>query len=345
MLKALQVTNSPSSEHMLHLWVQRYRVDFAPLARQEDASYLLLQAASVEGRSLTVNKFQDSVLNIICQMAWIQTGKLYNYISNIIDLQEARRITHFTFRIYKKLLDCYQKQALNSHKTDNGINWGITAIADLAYALEPILIVFQEQHLVSKDWRCLGFMTTQLNFTNQLIISKLSPVEAVLLKPYLDFVEEQVAIPWQRVCSAASQYEVMTPKLRLAQEIMSHASANALVIYQQLVQLLPHHQSRRGYLTNPDIYHSCLRDLNMFQAYICLCLLEGSLKPIQEELVPLCTMVMESLEIKWEMIEIWCQLLAQELQRKVSSEYLDLLQPYTQGMWQLFFQQRSRLGY
>ncbi|ARV59721.1 hypothetical protein BZZ01_14735 [Nostocales cyanobacterium HT-58-2] len=352
MLKTSPNVTSPAVEHLLHLWSRRFTLDLSSLLIENDSSHsCLVKAASPEGRALTSAKLKDNILDVHCQMAWIQTKTLYGYISNVLDLNEARQITQFAFRVYRKLLEIYQQQSLENDSLTTKVQeksvakLGIPAIEEVAYALEPILMVFQEQHIASRDWRALGFMTTQLNFSNKLILKKLTPSEKILLTPYLKFVEEQVAIPWQRVCAAAVKHELDSAMLALVQQMLPISQDIAQSVYYQLGELLPNHRSRRGGLSDPEVRHSCLRDLNMFQAYIWLSLLEESTVPLEKELLPLCQMVVQGVNIPWEMTEKWCQLLADEMLSRVDPEHQNLLLPYIQAMKQIFFKQRQQLGF
>ncbi len=345
MLKTSKIENSPSVERLVNIWARRYTPDISSILGNSSSSEALLEAAKPAGRNSTADKLKDKVLDVNCQMGWIQTKNLYSYIPNVLDLTEARRITKFAFRVYRKLIEVYQEQSLKIEVENNSLSqWVIPAVEELAYALEPILIIFQEQHVVSKDWRSLGFMTSQLNFTNKLILKRLTSAEQALLGPYLKFVEEQVAMPWQRVCSNAANYELNSPQLKLVEQIMPAAPEIAQSIYRKLIELLPNTSSRRGTLIDRGITHSCLRDLNMFQAYILLCFLEKRMTPIEQELIPLCAMVVEGVEIKWELIQKWCEVLASEIESRLDSEQKDLLVPYTQGMKQAFFKERRSLG-
>lgn len=346
MLKASEITKTPSAERLLNVWARRYTPEISSLLGDSLSCDELLKAATPEGKASTCQKLRDKMLDVNCQMGWIQTKNLYSYIPNILDLSEARRITQFAFRVYRKLLDIYQQQSPEIEAENNSLSqWVIPAVEELAYALEPILIIFQEQHVASKDWRSLGFMTSQLNFTNQLMLKRLTTAEKALLTPYLKFVEEQVAMPWQRVCSNATNYELNSPSLKLVEQMMSSSSDIAQSVYYKLLELLPDSRSRRGKLAERGVNHSCLRDLTMFQAYILLCFLEKSMVPIEQELIPLCAMVVQGVEIKWELTENWCEILASEMENRLDSEQKVLLQPYTQGMRQSFFKERRSLGY
>ncbi|GAB1543321.1 hypothetical protein NUACC21_59950 [Scytonema sp. NUACC21] len=351
MLQTFQAVKTNSVEALLKLWLQRFTLDLFPTFRENSNLYSdLLKANSTQGRIETTAKLKDNVLDINCQMAWLQTKHLYAYIPNILDLNEARRITQFAFRVYRKVLKIYQQHSINEAlhiaELKNVVPiWGIAEIEQIAYELEPVLIVFQEQHIASKDWRAIGFMTSQINFSNKLILKRLSTAEQVLLAPYLKFVEEQVAVPWQRVCNAAGKYEQGSPVLTLVEQMLPKAEEIARAVYYQLIELLPGYYSRRGELTDPEITHSCLRDLNMFQAYLWLCLLERSTAPIKQELLPLCIMVVQGVGIQWELTEKWCQVLGDEIMSRADSEQQGLLKPYIQGMQQIFFEERQRLSF
>ena len=135
---------------MLNIWSRRYTPEISSLVVNNSSCDELLKAATLEGRALTADKLRDKMLDINCQMGWIQTKNLYSYIPNVLDLGEARRITKFSFRVYKKLLEIYQQQSPKIEVENNSLSqWVIPAVEDLAYALEPILIVFQEQHVAS----------------------------------------------------------------------------------------------------------------------------------------------------------------------------------------------------
>jgi hypothetical protein len=230
-------------------------------------------------------------------------------------------------------------------QNDSVLRLSVSQVNELVYALEPTLMIFQEQHQISKDWRALGFMTTQLNFSNSLILSRLTSFEQILLSPYLKFIEEQVSSPWQRVCHAAAKYELDSPKLTILKQMLPAAQEIAHIVYQRLAHMFPNHRSRRGTLTEPNIAHSCTRDITMFQSYLWLCFLRETLAPLEKELLPLCVMVVEGVEIKPELTQKWCQVLSDEIMRRMSSEQKVLLLPYTQGMQDIFFQERERLGF
>ena len=357
MLKTTRLVRNTSVDRLVKLWAERYVPDLSTLSSKEDHFNVsdLVEASSPEGRALTVAKLNDFIIEIKCQIATLKTNALYAYIPNILDLAEAKHLAHFALLVYQKLIEVYQgslhstaalrvirMQAAVDSLRGSQTSWEMPAIEELATVLEPVLLEFQAQHIASKDWRTLGFITTLLNFANKLLHSKLTIPEQVLIKPYFNFIEEQVALPWQRVCAAAAQHQVSSPAFILVEQMFPASREIAQTVYRQLVQLLPNHRSRRGGLDHPGITHSCLRDLEMFQAYLWLCVLEGSMAPVEDELVDLCVMVMTGVDVKWEMTQLWNQVLADELLARVTPSQSKILLPYIQGLQQAFLKERDR---
>ena len=353
MLKPVSNFKTLSVEHLLKLWQQRYTQDLSSLYSEDFSTYSsVVMAALPESRISTVTKLNNKILNTNSQIPWIQTKKLYNYIPNILDINEARLITESAFQIYRKLLEIYQQQSFQDtflsqefQLKEISFNVNIPEIDTLAYTLEPVLMMFQQQYVGCKGFRYLAFISTPLNFTNKLILSHLESGEKILIAPYLRFLEEHIIVPWHRVCAAAGKYKLNSPQLTILKQMFPAAPQIGESVYRQLLELLPNHKSHRVNLNQPDITHSFLCNLNIFQAYIWLCMLEKTLTPIEEELLPMCTVLLESLDIQWELAQKWCELLVDELENFVPLEYEALLQPYTQGMKELFFREQHNLGF
>jgi hypothetical protein len=356
MLVRVEIAKAPSCRRLIKLWEDRYTPNLFALTSAQDPWVLseLLEASSPEGRALTVSKLQEPLVNLRCELAVIQAKMLYEYISDVLNLREARQLTECALQIYIKLLELYQQPPsievppLSGIYTDIGDTslsiWGIPDIDQLATAVEPVLLQLQKQHVASMDWRALGFMTTQLNLTNNLLLQKLTPIEQVLITPYFKFVEEQVAIPWKRICAAAARYEPNSPELMLVEQMLPASLDVAWTVYRSLFHQFPNYRSRRGPLNNPAVIHSCIRDLEMFQAYLWLSVLEKSLLSIKQELITLCIMVMESVEITQEFFIQAVQLLMHEIISRISPEQKTLLLPYIEGIQQAFYVKRNRLG-
>ena len=355
MLLKTEIVNTASAKHLISIWSQLYAPDLSalPFAQNPLLYSELLETASPTGRASTAAKLHKQI-EITCEVSSVQTNSLYNYMQSKMDLREVGRLADVTLKVYMELLELYRQhpvsQTLSSLSAvelgaqDLSLSsLGIPDIEQFANTLEPILLEFQEEHALSEDWRTFGFLTTQFSFCNQWLVKKLTPIEQVLLSPYFKFVEEHISHPWPRVCAAAAQHSINSPVLTLAATMIPMGEEIAQTVYQRLNKLIPYHRSRRGGLNNPEVTHSCIRDLEMFQAYFWLCVLEGSMAPIEQELLGFYVMVLPSLGVKWELIEMSTHALADEIINRIESSQQQHVLPYIRRMHQAFLNARESL--
>jgi hypothetical protein len=355
MLKTTKLANKASVDCLTKLWAERYVPDLSILSSTTDCFTVsdLLAASSPQGRAQTLAKLQRMV-EINCKCAGIQTNAIFSYIPNVVSLTEAQGIARAAALAYQQVLEVYQRQvnvsplqasipendtinlSTDIFKASELAGLSLSEVQQLADAIEPVLLLFQDQHLSAIDRRAVGFMSTQFHLSAKLVLNRLSAPEQLLLSPYFKFVEEQVCIPWQRVCAAASQHELESPALVLVQQMLPASGAIAQRVYRRAVELYPHHRSRRGTLREPVVKASSIRDIEMFQGYLWLCVLEGNMSAVEEELLPLCLMVFPSIEVTWDLVEQLMPLLITEIQTCISSAQKQFLRPYTRAMQQLF---------
>jgi len=354
-LKSTKLVNTTSVESLSQIWAERYVPDLSTLSIRSNQCAVseLVEAASPQGRVQTIAKLSRSV-EINCKCAGIQTSVLFSYIPNIVNLTESQGIAKAAGQVYQKVLEVYQTQSpppalqvakseaetidfsSNVEASSAKLGLSVSEVKQLATVLEPVLLEFQEQHLSSPDRRAVGFLSTQFHLSSKLVLNRLTLAEQVLVSPYFKFVEEQVCIPWQRVCAAAAKHELDSPRLALVQQLLPKSEDIAEAVYQRSVKLYSNHRSRRGGLSNREVKLSTVRDLQMFQGYLSLCVLEESMASVQDELLPLCIMVFPAVEVSWELVEQMTQLLMDEVLARVSNEYKSLLVPYTTAMQQIF---------
>jgi hypothetical protein len=89
-------------------------------------------------------------------------------------------------------------------------------------------------------------------------------------------------------------------------------------------------------LSSPQIRISSLRDIEMFQVYLCLCVLEKSVASIQQELFPLCIMLYPPLKVSWELVRTLLRLLSQEMQNYLGEEHVHQFEPYLTTLNEMF---------
>lgn len=348
-------TNITSVECLRQLWAQRYLPDLSISSQKGGLSFSqLVEVASPEGRTKTVAKLKR-LLQTDCEFAGIQTNALFSYIPQIVNLAEARRLAVCIGHVYEKALEIYLQppslsplvsmpRSSSSSSLTKAVNfsnnattaWALPMLNQLITVLEPVLLQLRERLLLASDSRTLGFMTTQFHFSSYLLLKHLTTPEQVLLSPYCRFIEEQVSIPLKRVCSAAARHDLDSPTMITIQQLLPKSLEIASTVYQRATKLCSTHCSRRGGLSDPGVMNSIVRDLQMFQAYFALCVLEGSMAAVEQELLPLCVMVFPSIGVTWKLVEQMLRLLIDELMVRVDPVQKRLLLPYTQSMQLLF---------
>ncbi|MEO1399867.1 MAG: hypothetical protein AAFV72_01275 [Cyanobacteria bacterium J06635_1] len=356
MLETAPLIHQPSVQVILEIWTNRYR-SVLPSEMAHVDSESLAKAASTEGRKRTATALRKRLV-VACERAALQTSSLFSKLeslNNHVNLGDARRVAKVLANVYGGLLDVYEQQqsspialgylGMNGKSHQEWVRANMiqpSSIEQLINALEPLLLEFQKQNLDCRDNRTVGFMSTQFHLGTQILLERLSPAEQGLLLPYLRFVEEQVCIPWQRVCAAAAKHSGGSPLFEAALTLLPLSQEISEVVYQKAVSAYPKHLSRRGYLDNPAIAASSLRDHTMFQAYFWLSVLESSPRIIEEELLPLCTMVYPSLSVDWELVEYGINTLLDEILDRLSLEHQSRVQPYAVLMKSIFTGAQNR---
>lgn len=349
MFKPAKVSNTASANRLVRLWAARYCPDVSVLPAQQGLlnTISLIKATAREGRTETVAKARR-LLQINCALASLETKMLSARILSAASFTEANSLAIQIEQIYSQMLEIYQRQPPLHHalgfmevtsasfRQFINLKLSISSIQDLAIELEPALLQFQQEHVESRDPHMLGFISAQFHFGTRKILKHLTIYEQVLLEPYLTFVEEQVCMPWQRVCAAAGLFPPNSPSLTMIEQLLPISQDISINVYQQFVHLYPASRSRRGWMTVPEIRASVLRDLNMFQAYLWLCVLEGEMTAIEQELLPLCLAVLPRLDISWQWVMNMVQLLVREIHTRVNVGHQDLLRPYTRALAEAF---------
>jgi Phycobilisome protein len=331
MLKPSPIAVTPTTQELAHHWANRYRTDLQQLSNHTDLLTLekYVTAAYPENRSQTLERVARS-LNIYCELGAVNTVSLFSISSNVVNLNEARRLAIFVEQVYQEILALYAEQP-----SPLTLNTPLP-VEQMAEIVESRLLELQEQHQIARDPRTIGFLTTQFHFSTQVILRTCTPYERLWLRPYFQFIEEQVGIPWQRLCAAAEDHDVESPLYRIVSALLPLSKTIAKRVYRQGLEQYPTHHSRRGRLDNPQIVASTLRDLEMFQGYFLLCLLVGNMDAIAAELLPLCQLVFPSLEVGWDLVESMVQRLVEELHAAIAVEQQEFIQPFTASLLILF---------
>ncbi|MEL6334889.1 MAG: hypothetical protein AAFQ76_20160 [Cyanobacteria bacterium J06626_26] len=302
------------------------------------------EAVSKQGRKQTAKKLSKKVVEQQCNLAAVRTRSLYSD-DQASNFKETSSLAKLISRIYLQLIEIYQESApvvLSQGPQGHALiepsleSWGIPKINRLAAALAPLLSELQDQNKSSQSWQSAGFATTQINLSNALLLEQLGPAEQVFIKCYFQFLEEQVALPWQQMCAAAVAYTSRSSAFAIVERILPMTHDIAVATYTRWSKTFPNYYSRRGDLSSPAVKHSCIRDFEMFQVYLWLSFLAKDLKFVKQELPAICVMVYGTLNIPWTMTVDGNILLMREILDRLEPNEKSLVRPYTQHMINAF---------
>ena len=347
MLVSSQISHVSTVESLVNIWTNRYFPDISVVSIDDNPLIRghLREASLENGRTRTAEKLDKHLIEQQCNLAAVRARGLYSYYETST-FRETAQFAKLISRIYLKLLEVYSElspivMASKGNLSEKFGNisleaWGIPRIDKLSDVLEPLLLELQNDFMITNKWRSLGFITTQINLSNALLLEQLTPAEQVLINSYFKFIEEQVSLPLQRVCLAAAKHSQNSPAFMIVERMLPLATEISAAVHDRWSVTFPNYNSRRGQLNNPDVRHSSIRDFDMFQVYLWLCLLEGNLTFVEQELLSVCIIVFDALNIPWSMTAKGTMVLADEIMKRLQPDERELVAPYTRGMVKAF---------
>ena len=342
MLIDYELSQIQTVDHLIKIWTARYVPNVSTLALDNNRAIRdrLRLTVSKQGRLKTANKLHKHLIEDQCSLAAVRARELYSYYDPSI-YEETANLAKFTSRIYLKLMEVYQESTsmvISSEATSDLSleTWGIPNIEELALELGLLLLELKERYRSAKSWQSVGFLSTQITLSNELILEQLEPTEQVFINCYLKFLEEQVSLPWQRVCAATAKCTLAAQAFSIVERMLPLTTEISTIVYERWSKSFQSYSSRRGSINHPGVKHSLIRDLDMFQAYLWLCFLEKNTAFIDQELSAICSIVLNALKISWEMIIEGVFLLTDEITQRLEPEQQELVKPYIRAMIRTF---------
>ncbi|AFY59203.1 hypothetical protein Riv7116_6890 [Rivularia sp. PCC 7116] len=307
---------------------------------------------SPDRREITAQKLKSSMRNVSLQ-AWNKTEKLlskqlkrHRIKTELIDPWE---ITRDSCKIYEKSLDVYMRAApgepsmvseLASKEEsraspEDPIYAQRLAPNQLTKAISSSLGDLRQKY-TQKDPRVIGFVSMQFHYTGQMLLHLLSGIEQSILSTYFKVVDDHLYMPLQRAYMAAAKLDSDSVALSAVRNLLPISTHIAKRITRKVIELYPAYRSYSGKLNNHKVIISSLWDVEMFQVYLWVCVLEGNIAAIAHELFPLCVMLYPTLKISWEIISQMLHLLGQEISERLNTEQANTLMPYFQVLWHMF---------
>jgi hypothetical protein len=307
---------SESEQSLAGLWARKYIRNLS----SSTENYLL---AKTSGRQQTAERLLGK-LRFCSSRAWAKTdGLLFQEIekhrinTNLID---PWKIAEDSRQLFEKAIESYQAQLTPQRFS--------VVIAKLCGRIR--------QHYTADDPRILGFVSMQFHCTGDFLLEELSLMEQGIIADYFKVMDDHLYMPLQRSYEAAAQHSINSPVLKAVQQLLPISTQVAEFICMEVAEQNQGYRSHSGLLTDPLIQTSSIRDVEMFQSYLCLCALEKNISAVQQELFPLCVMLYPTLQIRWELVRQLVALLQQEVQKRLTVESCAVFEPYLKVFEEIF---------
>jgi hypothetical protein len=336
-----QTNHSDSVNSLAHLWARKYIQNLQSNADEAAPDNTdLLEVTAKSGRAHTVEKLNQA-LRFTSAQAWSKTETLlaqevqrHSINTDLIDpwqvAQDSRLLFEKTLAVYIEQSPLDQIAA----QTNNG-SLALPAPGRLSVVISQEVGKVRQKYTIG-DPRVLGFVSMQFHYSGQMLLDLLSPLEKALVGSYFKVIDDHLYMPLQRSYEAAAAHDYNSPALIAVRQLLPLSSAIATSICQQVADMYPSYSCYNGILSAPAIKVSTIRDVEMFQVYLCLCVLEGNIDALKQELFPLCVMLYPPLKVSWALIRNMLRLLGKELGDRLPPEQMDAFRPYVRALWEMF---------
>ena len=276
-----------------------------------------------ENRAKIVDKLTD-ILKVASEIAWGRVeatfGQEIKYQGIDPNLINPSEIIADTGKFYHKAIEAYADRE---------------PIFRLSVLAGKDMIEMRRKYSQT-DPLVLAFVALEFQYTNKILLGCLSESERMQFAPYLKILDDYLHIPYGEINLAAANLAPNSKALLAVQHLLQHTSQIANAVYDRASS---HHQGYRsssGYLTDAEVKTSGIRDIEIFQSYLCWCVLEGSLRPVQQELFPMCVMLYPKLHVSWELVQDMLLIMFWEISDRLSAEDLMVFLPYLRTVTEMF---------
>jgi len=309
------------------LWARKYYVSVTAAQDQDQLSLKetenLQEVTSPEGRECTAEKLMQK-LTLASAQAWSLTETMlseeirrHGINPDLVNPLEIAADTRFLFqKVLKAYAECSTPRRLS-----------VIVGRDFGWV---------RQKYTSVDRRAIGFVSMQFHHTGQQLLKWLSLPEQVLWMPYSKVMDDHMYMPLQAAYEAAANHPYDSPALLAVQHLLPLSSKIADSVCRQVQRLHPNYRSYSGPLTEITVRTASIRDVEMFQVYLCLCVLEDDIRSVQQELFPLCVMLYPRLGVNWRLVQDMLKTLGWDMHDRLPPEAMAIFLPYLRTLTEMF---------
>lgn len=182
----------------------------------------------------------------------------------------------------------------------------------------------------------LGFVTLEFQYTTKILLGCLSESERSEFAPYLKVLDDYLHIPYGEINEAAANQPPNSKALLAVQHLLQHTTQIASAVYDRASVQHQGYRSSTGYLSDREVKLSGIRDVEIFQSYLCWCVLAESIGPVQQELFPICVMLYPKLHVSWELVQDMLLILFWEISDRLPAADVMVFLPYLRTLTEMF---------
>ncbi|MEO1145601.1 MAG: hypothetical protein AAFY26_08385 [Cyanobacteria bacterium J06638_22] len=309
--------NSTNENLLANLWAKKYLKQLASNEETSHRSLPLSDRHQIAKRLMERLRFSSS-------QAWTKTEALLvkELPKHRLDINSINpwKISEDSHKLFEQACESYQRQMTPEQ---------------FSVIISPQCGQLRQQH-TTMDPRLQGFLSMQFHYTGKFLLEELPPVERVLVADYFKVMDDHLYMPLQRLYDAAAQLPYQAQALVATRELLPLSTQIAEFICAQVAESNPTYRCNSGRLNAPEVRTSSIRDIEMFQIYLCLCVLENNIASIQQELFPLCVMLYPPLNVRWSLVRQLVTGLTHELQTRLTPASFSVFIPYLHSLHGLF---------
>lgn len=310
-------TDALASQTFSEAWAKKY---LQKLAEQDD----IAAALSHSQMAAEISKTLMQALRSTSAQAWAKTETLLaqEMVRHQIDVRliDPWAVAKDAHQIYETALNAYAQQ-IDPPKLSTLV----------ASELGQI-----RRKYTADDPRMIGFVSMQFHYSEQMLLDLTPSTERARLGQYFKVIDDHLYMPLQRAYQAAARQDYHAPQLQAVRRLVPLCSEIAGKIVTRVLNSNSRYRSHSGRLSDDNVQISSIRDVEMFQVYLWVCVLESNISAIQQELFPLCVMLYPRLNVRWELVRQLIHLLEVEICKCLDSQQAAYFTPYYDALWGMF---------
>ncbi|VXD22534.1 conserved hypothetical protein [Planktothrix serta PCC 8927] len=279
-----------------------------------------------EQRSRIVSQLLQ-MLNVAGEIAWNKIeAVLGDHIQShqiLLKLIEKTEIIQDTCQLYRKTIEAYAQYEYPSRLS----------------VLVGRDIISVRRKYSSINALFLAVLAMEFHYVGRILLDWIPLKSRSIFILYFKAVEDYLHAPLGEVYALAGTHQVDSEALIAVQQLLSQTTTIAHTVYKRVCHLHPGYRSMSGHLVHSMVYYSSIRDVELFQIYLCLSALEGNLRPIQDELFPICAILYPRLNVSWKLVQDMLKYLLWELYHVLLPENFRVFLPYVHALTEMFSDQ------